>query len=360
MRLPFEPACRPLLLGSLPYRSAAQALDVSRRYAGALLAWPQLPRRRYREAPLVQAAVGLPGLVVDETARRMVVSRDAVAQEIDRLALAYLEGNSGYAALGDDSAAGLWEMLRQRDSVRGALALKGQCMGPISVALQLTDEQQRPLIYDDMLFDALVQLLRLRLAWQERQLRDLNPVTVICIDEPFLESLGQPFLPLDWDEARERIATVFADVRGCRGIYAAGVPDWGEVLELEAIDLIIADVAHHSAALVGAAESLGAFLQRGGVVGLGLAPSEPDELANATAAALLQRLDRLLEQFAAAGLEPEQVLRQAVITPAGPLGWLEPAEAEQALRLTSEVAAALRARLGMEEAIMPKTSSGSR
>ena len=44
MPLPFEPACMPLLLGALPHRGASQALEVSRRFAGGLLAWPQLPQ----------------------------------------------------------------------------------------------------------------------------------------------------------------------------------------------------------------------------------------------------------------------------------------------------------------------------
>src|SRR3712207_5424719 len=64
MTLPFSPACLPLLLGGLPYRSAAQALEISRRYAGSLLAWPQLPRRGFREQGYVQSAIGFPGLVI--------------------------------------------------------------------------------------------------------------------------------------------------------------------------------------------------------------------------------------------------------------------------------------------------------
>ncbi len=56
--MPFSPACLPLLLGGLPYRSAAQALEISRRYAGKLLAWPQLPQRgAYRVEAFIPAGV---------------------------------------------------------------------------------------------------------------------------------------------------------------------------------------------------------------------------------------------------------------------------------------------------------------
>src|SRR5690349_19148049 len=188
MTLPFAPACLPLLLGGLPHRGAAQALELSRRYAGALLAWPQLPQRGFHEQSFVQSALGFPGLVVDAARARVFVDRASAEREIDRLALAYLEDDIDYAALDGDDAAGLDELFRQRDNLRGIMALKGQLLGPISLAAQLTDERQRPLIYDAMFFEALAQHLRLRAAWQEARLSDLVNVTIVCLEEPFLET----------------------------------------------------------------------------------------------------------------------------------------------------------------------------
>jgi len=66
-------------------RGAAQALDLSRRYAGALLAWPQLPQRGFREQSFVQSAIGFPGLVVDAPRARVFVDRATAEREIDRL-----------------------------------------------------------------------------------------------------------------------------------------------------------------------------------------------------------------------------------------------------------------------------------
>ncbi len=162
MSLPFEPACLPLLLGSLPHRSAAQALEVSRRYAGALLAWPQLPVRSFREQSFVQSAAGFPGLVIDTAHRRMYVDRAVAERGLDRLALAYLKDDIDYAALAAEDAAGLQELLRQGENLHGVQALKGQLAGPISLAAHLVDDRQRPLIYDEVLMDAICQHLRLR------------------------------------------------------------------------------------------------------------------------------------------------------------------------------------------------------
>lgn len=341
MRLPFKPACLPLLLGSLPHRSAKQALEMSRRYAGALLAWPQLPQRGFREHVLVQSAAGFPGLVLDSVGARVYVNRGAAERELNQLALAYLEYDTNYGALVNGDSTGLDELLGQDDGMRGTLALKGQLLGPISLAAQLTDERQRPLIYDDRFFEALVQHLRLRASWQEARLRQGARPTIICLDEPFLEVVGLPFVPVDWDRALTQIDEVLAGLDGCKGLFASGAVDWSQVLRT-AVDLIIADVYSYGHSLVVAAAALGPFLERQGCVGLGLIPADEEALAQATAEELVGRVAAFLDDLGQAGVAPDLLLRQAVISTNGPLGRLSVAAAERALQLIAEVSARLR------------------
>src|SRR6266496_1937011 len=315
MKLPFKPACHPLLLGGLPHRSAAQALDLSRRYAGKLLAWPEQPR--------------------------IYIDRGRAVQALDQLALAYLENDSGYASLAADDAAGLEELVRQGDNVRGALALKGQLLGPISLAAQLTDEHDRPLIYDDMLFDALVQHLRLRAEWQETQLLELSDSTIICIDEPFLDTVGLPFVPLDWDRAREQINQTLEGVRGYKGVFAGGAVNWTQVLQTS-VDLVIADIYNHSAALVAAAPALPTFLEHEGIVGLSIMPVDEDLLDGLSADHLAGMIASFAEQLEPAGIAPDRLLRQAVISTTNTLSRLSLAAAERTLQLLAEVSKLLR------------------
>lgn len=346
MSLPFAPACLPLLLGGLPHRNAAQALELSRRYAGQLLTWPQLPQRSFREQSFVQSAIGFPGLVIDPTHSRVYVDRERAEREMDRLALAYLQDRSTYAALASDDASGLDELMRQRDSVRGARSLKGQLLGPISLAAQLTDEHDQPLIYDDMLFDALVQHLRLRAEWQEAQLRELSDSTIICIEEPFLEAVGLPFVPLDWERAREQINQVLEGVHGCKAIFAGGAVSWAQVFQTSA-DLVIADVYTHSAALLAAAPELSTFLEQDGLVGLGIIPAEEESLDRLSADQLAGQLASFVEQLEPAGITPERLLRQAVVSTTNTLSRLSIAAAERTLELLSETSQLLREQYGL-------------
>ncbi len=239
------------------------------------------------------------------------------------------------------SAAGLAEILRQGAAPRGTLALKGQLLGPISLAAQLTDERERPLIYDESLFEALTQHLGLRAAWQEARLGELIGTTIVCLDEPFLEAVGLPFVPIDWEHARERIDQTLAGIQGCRAIYCGGTVEWAQVLQTS-VDLIIADVYEHSTALIAAAPALRDFLERGGVAGLGIVPADEEALGQASADRLVGRIITLAGDLDRAGVPAEQLLRQALITPADTLAELSTASAERALQLVNEVSKLLR------------------
>lgn len=347
MQLSLQPACLPLLLGSLPHSGPAQALALSRRYAGSLLTWPQLPQRSFREQGLVQAAVGFPGLVIDPGRGHVYVDRAIAERGLDRLGLAYLTHDISYAALSDDDALGLAELHRQRDSLRNVLAVKGQLLGPISLAAQLTDERQRPLIYDQMYFDALVQHLHLRAAWQTAQLAEISPTTIMCLDEPLLDSISLSFLPIDMPGACELIDEVLSGLGGYRALYVGGAIDWHDVLQ-SAVDMIIADIYHHAAALIAAGPALVAFLERGGLLGLGLVPADEEVLASVTPALLIDRVEALLSELDTYGIAREQLLRQIVITPDNMLGRLSVDLAERALQLLAESSRLLRERYALE------------
>ncbi|HMP40286.1 MAG TPA: hypothetical protein PKA05_07900 [Roseiflexaceae bacterium] len=345
MSLSLETACRPFLPGGLPYRSATQALEISRRYAGTFLAWPQLPQRSPRERGLIQSMCGFPGAVIDHARGSIHVDRALAARRLDELSMAYLEHDLGYAALTPDDAAGLAELQRQAELFRSAVVLKGQILGPISVAAQLTDEQQRPLIYDQVLFDAIVQFLRLRIAWQEKQLRAVALQTIMCVEEPLLDIIGQPFLPLDWNQAAEQITLVLGGVNGRRAVAAGGAVEWSNIL-LPPVDLIIADVVSYGHGLVAAAVPLAEFVASGGMVGFGIVPTDDDLLASTQSEILEQRFERLIDTLARAGVNRDQLVRQALIAPTGTLGYSSTETAERVLLLLADLSHALRQRYG--------------
>lgn len=347
MALPFEPRCAPLLLGSLPLRNAHEALALERQFARELLAWPQLWRRGFREQFLAQSAAGFPGLVLDETSHQIYVSSTAAAEELGAFELAYLEDRRTAAQLAEYEAEGLHELLRQPNVLQGVRAIKGQMLGPVSFAMMLTDERERPLVYDPALLEAASQFIGLRLGWQEQRLAELGRPTIMCLDEPFLEMVNSPFLPIDWEDARTQIQIAVANVRGCRAIFAGGAVDWGHLLRL-GVELVIGDVYEHGGMLVGAAETLATHISKGGMIGLGIVPAEGDALIETSADNLIERLEMLLAELRRSNIDSWQLLRRAVVTPNGALGSLHVEHAERALALLAETSTLLRERYKLQ------------
>lgn len=341
MPLSFQPACLPVARGGLPHSSPSQAVALLLKTTPALLACPYLPRRSFREQSYIRSAIGFPGLIVDSSAERVYVQQALAVREIDRLALAYLQDDAAHAALSSDDAAGMTEVLRSIGAGFKGRALKSELLGPISLGLQLTDEDQRPLAYEPVLLDALTQHLALRAAWQSAQFTGRAADSILCLDEPFLDAFESPFCPLDLDLGLELLEKVFAEITGCRALAVSGAAPWTALFETS-VELIAFDAYHHSAPLLAASVALAAFLERKGMIAWGLIPVDEYLLAQENAETLVVRFKRLLDTLAAVGIAQERVLAASLITTSGSLESLSVAVAEQALALCAEVSDEIR------------------
>ncbi len=162
--------------------------------------WPQLPRRSFRENMYVQFSERFPGVVLAD--ERIYVDRSQdLDPQLEQLYLAYLGDDLAYGTISHEYAAGLHRFLHL--DVGRPPAVKGQVTGPVSWGLTVVDQDRRPVLYDDVLADAVAKHLRLKAAWMERELRRLSPQTIIFIDEPYMSSFGSAYISLERDQAIE-------------------------------------------------------------------------------------------------------------------------------------------------------------
>jgi hypothetical protein len=305
-----------------------------------------LAQRGLRETPLALGVAGFPGLTLDLERERASVTREAAEHAIDRVGLAYLRYERSAGAPPSEQIGAMVEQLRQAEQSRPRV-VKAELMGPVSMALQLTDEQEQPLAYDPPLREALVQHVALRAAWLHDLISSAGAAALICLDEPFLDSLGSPFCPLDWDDGGDLLAHTLIDMPGPRGLCISGAPSWANLAALPA-DLVFFDAYEHGAGLVGAAASVVEFLRRGGTLGWGIVPTEPALLAQERPEPLAQRLFTTVGYLAAAGgATPEEIGAKSVISTSSGLGHLSPELAEQATALCTEVATITRSMFGL-------------
>ena len=338
----FQPDWLPVAVGSMPHTEAHTAWDIVLEHFPEIPSWPQLPRRVFEENMYVQYSERFPGVVLDGD--RIYVDRDRdLDAGLEALYLAYLENNLQYGEVSAEYAAGL-ALLRARSVAfsRTPIAVKGQVMGPISWGLTVVDQNRRPVLYDDVLADAVSKHLRLKAAWQQRELRQLSESTIIFVDEPYMASFGSAFVSLGRGQATVLLEEVFAGIDGLKGVHCCGNTDWSLLLNTS-VDVLNLDAYQYADALALYPEEVAAFLERGGTIAWGIVPAAA-HAESETTEGLVKRLEIVLDQLVAKGVPRDRLLKTGLITPSCGAGCLSPDLAERVFALTARVSAEMRRR----------------
>jgi hypothetical protein len=334
----FKAELRSLAAGSLPYTEPVAAsklvldtLDIP--------TWPQLPRRSFLENMYVQFSEKFPGTVVAN--ERIYVDRDRdLDPELEQLYVAYLTNDLDYAAISADYAAGLHHFL---GIDLGQLSvMKGQVTGPVSWGLTVTDQNRKPILYDDILAEAIAKHLCLKAAWMEQELRKLSPQTIVFVDEPYMSSFGSAFVSLSRDQAETLMEEVFAGIQGLKGVHCCGNTDWSLLLSTS-VDILNLDAYGYAEALALYPDEVGSFLQRGGIIAWGIVPAS-DQVHEETVDSLSDRFHQAVGLLVDKGLHQDDLLASALIMPSCGCGSLAIETAERVFQLTREVSKALQER----------------
>ncbi|MBN1886351.1 MAG: hypothetical protein JW850_00110 [Thermoflexales bacterium] len=341
----FRPNFLPMTVGSLPYDNAAAALEQILQYTPDIPAWPQLPKRTFLENMYVQYSQGFPGIVVDKPNERIYVDRERdLDPELEQLYTRYLENDLQAGALDKDYAAGLAYFLKQRfDS---AQAVKGHVTGPVSWGLTVIDQNRRPILYDEILAEAVAKHLRLGAAWQERQLRHMAPHTIMFVDEPYMASFGSAYVAIDREQVIALLEEVFDGIHGLKGVHCCGNTDWSILLSTS-VDILNLDAYEYAETLSLYPEALDAFLNRGGIVAWGIVPTLDEAiLMSENTSSLVAKLEAAMQLMASKGVPLDKLAASALVTPACGLRTLSEAGAVRALRLLAEVSQEMQNRYG--------------
>jgi methionine synthase II (cobalamin-independent) len=335
------------LVGSLPHREPGRIVE---RIIGALSempAWPQLPARDFRESMYLQYCEGLPGAVVDRQAERLTFSTEGRFQdELERFYQAVVEIDVERFAISRDHALGLHLFLERLGAAERRPAwVKGQVTGPFSFAMTVTDENKRALAYHPELLEVAVQGMAMKARWSARRLRAVAEHALVVVDEPYLCSFGSAFVNVPRDTVVGAIGTAVEAIHqeGClAGIHCCGNTDWALCFET-GIDVLNLDAFEFFQGLPLYPEELGAFVDRGGVLSLGIIPTS-DAVIGLDAAALDRALGERIALLERKGLDRARLFRQCLITPSCGLGSKSEAVADRVLDLLGELGRRLRDR----------------
>lgn len=335
-------------IGSLPLTDAAAAVRFVVDADVDVPFWPQLPKRDFRELMVPQFAEGLPCLEVSREEKRAWLDLSDRARKADELAAfyeRYLGGDLELGRLSSDAAAGFHAFLDELSaSGRRFPMLKGHVTGPMTTALGLNDQDQRPIFYDPDVFDCVVKLLEFKARWQAAQLSAYCDDVMIFLDEPILSAFGSSaYVSITEDQvvnAINQIAGPLRDDGVAVAVHCCGNTDWAMFFNSR-VDVVSFDAFQYAGGLALYPEALGRFLDRGGLLAWGLVPT----LA-ATGTETVEQLGEIqskaVDALTAKGLDADRLTRQSLLTPSCGTGSLSPEVATRAFQLLSDLRDGLR------------------
>ncbi len=340
MPLPFRPNCLPAALGALPHPTAREAWESCLRHVPAVLPLPLLATDGEDPATLAADGFGGASIALDQ----LHFDRAAASDALDDLYLAYLQNQWMTRAL-DLAALDEWTI---RDAqIRRASAVCTLLMGPISLALRLVDDDGRPALVDDVMVDALSKHLHLRLHWLQTTIGRSARVVLHWLYEPYFDTVGTPFSPVDWPTARHIVQETFGSGSGVRGLWVGAATDVPALLESAAVEVLGVPLPAPATA-AGWAEALRAFIGRGGVIGWGIVPQTVEGLPRARVGRLAAGFGEVLRALEDAGLRTAEVVGASLIMPEDVLGGLAPSEADAVLVATGQLSGVLRHTYGLD------------
>lgn len=322
----FKPHFLTTQIGSMPYPDGTAICE---RLVSILdiPAWPQLPRRSFRESMYVQYSQALPGIVIDEGKEKINFDTEKdISPALEEFYAHYLAEEVDCFGLKPDYAAGFYTMLDTLRNSPGEWA-KGQVTGPISFGLTVTDQNLRASLYDDMLADAIVKNMAMNARWQVRQLHSTRPNVIIFVDEPYLASFGSAYISLSREQVITILDEVFAGIHAegaLAGVHCCANTDWSMLLSTK-VDILNLDAFGYLENLSLYASDLAAFLDRGGSVAWGIVPTG-QEIFEVTAVGLAKRLRDGLEMIGQKGrarglsINPDVFANRSLVTPSCGLG----------------------------------------
>jgi len=293
----------------MPHTDVGAALDAA--LSLDIPFWPQLPRLNYYEDMYVQASEHFPGIVLDMDKQTLAFSMDKFIVELEQT-LAHFD-EPAYFDISTQYSDVYHRFLDLDFSDRPAI--RGQLEGPISFGLNVLDQDERPIIFDDTIRPFMYEFMAKRINVQLERLKKRNPNAFMFIDEPGLQFLFSALSGYDSNAARQDMQEFLSMIERPRGVHLCGNPDWDFLLNLD-MDILSMDVYLNAEIFANYADSIKRFLGRGGVIAWGIVPTNFEPFEAETIDTLTHQLESVWRILEKKGIEKEHLLSRSLISPA--------------------------------------------
>ena len=333
-------------IGSYPHNNVDDACDLILKTLPEIPCWPQLPERDMNEEMLVQYTEGLPFLKIDPVKKSVYIDMpEDNTDKLEEFYNNYMSEDPGLFALSDSHALGFSNMTRllKEKKPEGLRAIKGQIVGPITLAGSLKDPEQIAMLHNPVLFDVIVKLLAMKACWQLDQYAAFGLPRIIFLDEPYLSSYGSAFASLKKEQIVESLNEIFLAIHNresLSGIHCCGNTDWTMLMETQ-VDIINFDAFGYMDTMLIYKKEVRTFLERGGIMAWGIVPTT-DSIKDVTIGDLMDKMTSAVDRLVDSGIDQKLIIENSLITPSCGTGTMPLAEAEKAMTLTHELTIKLK------------------
>jgi hypothetical protein len=294
----------------MPHRNVDRALE----YALSLDVpfWPQLPLVSYFEDMYVQASENFPGILLDMEQRTLRFSMDKFTTELEQ-ALARFDDPEFFDISSTYSV--VYQRFLQRDDLADRPAIRGQLEGPISFGMNVHDQDDRPIIFNDEIRPFMLEFMARRVNVQLARLKAINPNAFMFVDEPGLQFIFSGMSGYGDIVAKKDMEMFFSLIERPRGVHLCGNPDWDFLLGLD-LDVLSLDMYSNGERFVSYVRSIRKFLDRGGILIWGIVPTNVEPFTSESIDSLDKRLAELWTALDRNGIDKDHLLSRSMLSPA--------------------------------------------
>ncbi len=293
----------------MPHTDIDEALDLA--LSLDIPFWPQMPLYSYYEDMYVQAAEHFPGIILDLENQTLRFSNEKFLAELEET-LAHFE-EPEYFDVSEKYSAVYHRFLGL--DLEDRPAIRGQLEGPVSFGFYIKDENDRPILFDDMIRPFLYEFMSKRVNVQLARLKEKNPNAFMFIDEPGMQFIFSALSGYDDVLAREDINRLFSMIDRPRGIHLCGNPDWDFLLGFD-MDIVSIDLYTNARVLPLYKHAIIDFFERGGVIVWGIVPTNIEPFRKETHQTLIKLLEDTWQGLIDAGLDRGLLLERSLLSPA--------------------------------------------
>lgn len=328
-------------IGSYPHDNVDEACNIILRTLTEIPCWPQLPERDMKEEMLVQYTEGLPFIKVDQDKKSVYIDMpDDNTDELEEFYNKYLSEDAGLFSISDSHALGFSNMVRllKEKKPETLRAIKGQIVGPITLAGSLKDPEQIAALHNPTLFDVIVKLLAMKACWQIDQYSGFGLPRIIFLDEPYLSSYGSAFASLKKEQIVDSLNEIFDAISkrdALSGIHCCGNTDWTMLMETQ-VDIINFDAFGYMDTMLIYKNEVKSFLGRGGIIAWGIVPTT-ESIKEATVDNLIEKIVDAIDFLVTSGIDQNLIIENSLITPSCGTGTMSIEDAEKVMTLTYEL-----------------------